>query len=426
MKRPLCIETLEERCLLSHALPKNTLAVASTSGFAKVNPVIVWNAVALEAIRQAKLSPPVASHDLAIVQVAVYDAVHAINPTGPAYRVRVKAPAGASAAAAVVGAANEALVALMPGQADLFNAALADSIARLPATDGVVKGLALGKTVADQEVALRSNDGSNAASSYTPSDQVGLWRLTPPGFAKALLPLWGDVTPFVLKSGHQFRPAGPPSITSAAYAAALAEVETLGAVNSATRTPDQTQVALFWADGSGTATPPGHWNEIAEQLAVQHHDSLMKDARVFALLDMALADAAIACWDAKYTYNLWRPITAIRLAGTDNNPATTADPSWTPLLTTPPFPSYVSGHSTFSAAAAVVLSSAYGSKTPFTTTSDALPGVTRSFSTFSAAASEAGMSRIYAGIHYQFDNLDALVLGRAIGGYVVKHALQRS
>ena len=238
------------------------------------------------------------------------------------------------------------------------------------------------------------------------------------------MPGWGNVTPFVLKSESQFRPAGPPAITSAAYAAALNQVESLGAKNSTTRTADQTQIALFWADGGGTETPPGHWNAIAEQVATSRHDSIVKDARVFAMLDTALADAAIACWNTKFTANLWRPITAIRLADTDNNPATTADPSWTPLLATPPFPSYVSGHSTFSAAAATILSAVYGPNTHFNATSDGLPGVTRSFKSFNDAANEAGMSRIYGGIHFSFDNRDGLALGRSIGDYVVKHAFR--
>ena len=417
------LESLEERRLLSHAIPGKSLA-AETASVAAPNPVVAWNAVALEAIRESKTSPPVASRDLAILQVSVYDAVNSIAPTGRAHGVRVKAPAGTSLAAAVSGAADEALSALFPNQTALFNTALSQSLSTLPSSRGTVSGLALGKTVADQELALRANDGSKVAASYTPSTQAGLWQPTPPANAPALLPGWGNVTPFVLTSESQFRPAGPPAITSAAYAAALNQVESLGAKNSTTRTADQTQIALFWADGGGTETPPGHWNAIAEQVATSRHDSIVKDARVFAMLDTALADAAIACWNTKFTANLWRPITAIRLADTDNNPATTADPSWTPLLATPPFPSYVSGHSTFSAAAATILSAVYGPNTHFNATSDGLPGVTRSFKSFNDAANEAGMSRIYGGIHFSFDNRDGLALGRSIGDYVVKHAFR--
>jgi membrane-associated phospholipid phosphatase len=424
MKHQPCLEALEARRLLSDGLLTSRLPFKAVPAVDHDNPVITWNAVALEATRQSRVSPPVASRDLAIVQVSVYDAVNAIHRTGPSYRVRVMAPEGASAAAAAIGAADEALVALFPGQTSLFDAALAKSLAGLRPSHGTTQGLAVGKKVADKELALRSNDRSSAGSSYTPSDQVGLWRPTPPAYAQAMLPGWGRVTPFMLKSGSQFRPSGPPPLASAAYATALNEVKAIGSANSLTRTPDQTQIALFWADGSGTETPPGHWNRIAERVALQRHDSLTKDARVFALLDTAMADAAIACWDTKFAYNLWRPVTAIRLADTDNNPATGADPSWTPLLTTPPFPSYDSGHSTFSAAAAVVLSSIYGPKTRFRTTSDTLPGVTRKFSSFWAAASEAGASRVYGGIHYQFDNQAGLSLGREIGRYVIMHRFQ--
>ena len=320
----------------------------------------------------------------------------------------------------MAGAASEALLKLFPGQAAMLNRALTDALNKLPTNPSTIKGLALGRAVATAELALRSDDGSASAASYTPSDRPGLWRPTPPALANALLPGWGKVTPFLLDSPSQYRPPAPPAITSAEYARAVNEVKGLGAVNSATRTPDQTQIALFWADGSGTETPPGHWNTIAGQVAARRGLSLLKTARAFALLDAALADAAIACWDSKYADDLWRPITAIRLADTDDNPATTADPAWSPLLATPPFPSYVSGHSTFSGTAATVLSALFGARTSFTTTSDALPGVSRSFKSFDAAADEAGMSRIYGGIHYRFDNEAGLALGRSIGRFAVQ------
>ncbi|MGE5757187.1 MAG: vanadium-dependent haloperoxidase [Planctomycetaceae bacterium] len=295
-----------------------------------------------------------------------------------------------------------------------FDAELAVSLAAIRRGPGRNQGIALGESVANQILAWRSHDGSNVKINYTPGIASGLWRPTPPGFAPALDPQWGQVTPFALASGSQFRPGPPPALTSPEYAAALDQAERLGASDSTTRTADQTQIALFWADGAGTETPPGHWNTIAERVALERHDSLAKDARIFALLDITLADAAIACWDAKYTYDLWRPAAAIR---------TTADPGWTPLLVTPPFPSYFSGHSTFSAAATAVLSGIYGPNTAFTTTSDALPGVTRSFPSFQAAAEEAGMSRIYGGIHYQFDNQAGLAVGRQIGRYILHREL---
>jgi hypothetical protein len=197
-----------------------------------------------------------------------------------------------------------------------------------------------------------------------------------------------------------------------------------GASNSVVRTPDQTQIALFWADGAGTETPPGHWNHIAGDVSKAKGLSVLENARLFALLNVALADAGMACWAAKYTYNLWRPITAIREADTDSNPDTEADPAWMPLLATPPFPECTSGHSTFSRSAATVLASFFGSDTiPFTTGSDALPGVTRNYSSFSQAADEAGVSRIYGGIHFQTANIAGQACGLSVANQVLRYLL---
>jgi hypothetical protein len=192
------------------------------------------------------------------------------------------------------------------------------------------------------------------------------------------------------------------------------------------RTAEQTEIALFWSDGAGTAGLPGHWNSIAEGVAQQRGNSLTENARLFAMLNIAVADAYISSWDARYTYNFWRPITAIREAGTDGNPATEADTNWTPLLVTPPFPSYTSGHSTVGSAAAAVLSALFRPHVAFATGSEGLPGVTRTFDGFSAAAAEVGRSRIYGGIHFDFDNRAALAAGRSLGHYVSENFLERS
>jgi membrane-associated phospholipid phosphatase len=197
-----------------------------------------------------------------------------------------------------------------------------------------------------------------------------------------------------------------------------------GPLSSTTRTAEQTQIANFWADGSGTETPPGHWNTIAQNVGLSRHNTLEENAHMFALLNMALADAGIACWDSKYAYNFWRPVTAILNADLDHNPATPEDPFWTPLLVTPPFPSYVSGHSTFSSAASTVLTFLFGNHVHFSTSSDALPGVQRTFTSFVQAAQEAGQSRIFGGIHFQFDNQDGLTLGKAVGIWVFRHFLK--
>ncbi len=224
-------------------------------------------------------------------------------------------------------------------------------------------------------------------------------------FDVAQTPYWKDVAPFALAELDSFLPPGPPSLGSQEYADAVNEVKSLGAVTSTNRTPEQTQIARFWSDGAGTYTPPGHWNLIAADIANQKGLSLGESARLMAMLNTSLSDVGIAAWKVKYSNDLWRPITAIREAGSDNNDATVADSSWTSLLITPPHPEYVSGHSSFSAAAARVLSEYFGENQSFTTTSLGLPGVQRSFTSFAAAAVEAGRSRIYGGIHYQFSNL---------------------
>src|SRR5262249_50890004 len=272
-----------------------------------------------------------------------------------------------------------------------------------------------------------------ATVTYTPGTDPGDWRPTPrpnpdpppaelPGLP-ALAPQWPSVTPFAMTSGSQLRPRAPPAPDKADYAAAFAEVKSLGHAASTTRTEEQTQIARFWNDGLGTAFAPGYWNRIAEGVAADQGLSLVSDARLFALLNIATADAIIACWDAKYTYNLWRPVTAIRAADTDGNSATEPDTSWTPLLVTPNFPSYTSAHSTVSGAAAEVLTALFGDHYDFTVSAVSVP-FTRSFASFEAAAAEAGRSRIYGGIHYTFDNLNGLAAGSEVADYALINFLK--
>ncbi len=230
---------------------------------------------------------------------------------------------------------------------------------------------------------------------------------------------WGEVTPFVLDRADQFRPIPPPPLSSDEYAEAINEVEDIGSATSTSRTAEQTQIGQFWA-------PPiqNFWNQIAQTVAVAHHSDLPTTARLFAALDLSFADSAIAFYDAKYTYRLWRPVTAIRLADTDGNPDTIGDPNWLPVAgNTAADPSYPGAHSTISAAGADVLASFYGDRQRFSVTSPALPGVTRSFTSFSAAAEEAGLSRIFAGQHTRLDHVTGLALGRKVAGFVLHNAL---
>jgi membrane-associated phospholipid phosphatase len=286
-------------------------------------------------------------------------------------------------------------------------------------------GYQLGTYVADLVLDWRSADGASTTVPYIPSAEPGAWRRTPPFFRPPELPQWPYVTCFALTNGAQFRPTGPPSLTSTQYAADFNQVKSLGAANSTNRTAEQTLIARFWSDFSYTVTPPGHWNQIAQNVATNRGLSLAQNARLFALLNIAMADAAISVWDAKYVYNFWRPVTAIQNADVDGNPETVADPSWTSLLNTPAFPEYVSGHSAFSAAASTVLTRFFGTDAvSFTVGSDAVPGVLRTYQSFSFTADEIALSRIYGGIHFLSADVDGLRIGNAIGAYVDENFLQ--
>jgi hypothetical protein len=387
--------------------------------------VLQWNEAALKLIRAERTPPPVAARNLAIMHAAIYDAVNAVHRTHRPYRFRGEAAPGSSPEVAASLAAHRALVNLYPKQVAFLDAMLDETVAGVPDGESKTSGMMLGKAVSEDLLDVRRQDGVARRVAYKPSTAIGLWRPTPPLFHEALLPQWPYLTCFCMKAGSQFRPAAPPALTSNDYAASFREVKMLGGLRSAARTPEQTQIARFWADDEGTVTPPGHWNRIAQTVAVERRTTLAENARLFALLNLALADAGIACWDCKYAFNVWRPIDGIREADPARHRDTTPDPDWTPLLTTPPFPTYTSGHSTFSGAAAAVLASFFGTDdVAFTSTGDSLPGVKRTFVRFSAAAQEAGKSRIYGGIHWEFDNREGLTCGREVGEYVVRNFLR--
>lgn len=416
---------------------RNGLAVAlvaALAGTAHANVITDWNTALLDAIKTTSTPPPRASRAMAMVSTAVFDAVNSVNPQYTPYRVLGAVSAGTSQEAAAITAAHSVLTNLFPAQAASFNALRDSQLALIPDGQGKTDGINLGNLCASDMNTWRSSDNSTAVVPYTEPATPGIWRPTPAANAPALLPGWGDVTPFGITAGNQFRPAGPVLMDSPDYAAQVRQVRILGAIDAETsdrdnngvpdRTADQTQIARFWAQGGGTSTPPGMWNQIAKVIADTHGSSLIDTARTFALVNIATADAGIAAWDAKYEFNTWRPITAIREADTDGNAATSPEANWSPLLPTPNFPSYISGHSTFSGAAATILAALFGDATSFTVGSDGLPLVTRSFDSFSEAAAEAGISRIYGGIHYQDDNLDGLSTGRNIGLWAFRNYLR--
>jgi PAP2 superfamily len=375
-----------------------------------------WNNAALDVIRARNTAPPVASRSLAILHVSIYDAVNGIERTHEPYLVESAVQRSASRPAAASAAAHVALVNLFPSNASTFDALHAAILAAIPDSPHKRAGIVWGEFVANQILAARANDGSNAIVPPPGGSGPGVWIPTPPLFLPYLLPQWGFVVPFGMSSSSQFRPPGPPALDSQQYAADYEEVKHLGASVGSTRTEDQTEIALFWADGAGTETPPGHWNSIAQIVGAARGTTLEENARLFALLNIAMADAGICSWDAKYTYHFWRPVTAIFFAEPQLN--------WTSFIRTPPFPDYTSGHSTFSAAAATVLPLFFGTEDlPFTTGSDFLPGVYRSFSTCQDAAEEAALSRIYGGIHFRSASEDGLEAGSSIGEWTVTHYL---
>jgi hypothetical protein len=408
----LHLEPLEERCLLSGDV------------------ILDWNTTLINAVETLSAPSLPASRAGAMVNVAMYDAVVALKPKYTLYAVPGLAnapPPGAHAfpEVAAAKAADVVMDSLYPALAAMFDTHLQSFLASYPSTGQAISAsLSWGQVVANAVLTWRSTDGSSAVVPYVPGTGPGVWQPTPPAFLPAFDPQWPSVTPFALTSPSQFRPPPPPALSSSDYATAFNEVKSLGRIDSTTRTADQTQIALFWKDGIGTAYNLGHWNKIAAGVSLSRGLDLVDDAHMFALMDIAMADAAISCWDGKYTYNFWRPVTAIQFSGDSSiNPATTSDPTWTPLIVTPNFPSYASAHSTIDGAAAEVLTSLFGPNYHFAIGSDGLPGVTRSFSSFNVAAAEAGQSRIYGGIHFQFDNQAAQAAGHALGQFVVQNFL---
>jgi hypothetical protein len=400
------------------------LSVSAKLFAAESNVVFDWNALMLDAIRADNSGPTLSSRNLAILHAAVYDAVNSVERTHQPYRWQLDASAGTSAEAAAVAAGYEVMLNLYPGVQSRSDALYQGYIGGVPPTASLTNGLLLGQSVARKMIALRYADGSSTEVPYIPSDAPGQWRRTPPFFRPPLTPQWRYVEPFCLTEIEPFVARTLPSMNSAEYAEAFNEVKAIGEKNSSLRTAEQSEIAVFWSDFSYTAMPPGHWHEVAAVIARNRNSSLGETARLFALISLAQADAAIVCWEAKYRFNTWRPVTAIQHADEDGNPGTDKDANWNQFLPSPPFPEYPSGHSTFSKASAQVLTHFYGTDAiAFTATSDSLPGVFRSFTSLAACADEVGMSRIYGGFHFQFANRDGKASGKKIGDYVTRNFL---
>jgi hypothetical protein len=398
------------------------------AGGSSPNAAISWNRIALESIKNTGTTPEFASRALAMESLAVYNALAAIQgKTG--YQFSETATPNTSIDAAIAQAAHNILVYLFPNLTASLDRSLQNTLTQIP--DGVSKntGITLGVNTAAKVIALRQGDGWNTNIVDSGSAAVGQWRPTAPNYALAQNPQWANLTPFTLNASDQFLPVAPPTVGSAQWVQDVLKTQQLGSSTSTTRTAEQAQIAKFWANGVGTYTPPGQWNDIADTISQSKSLGLADSAKLLLELNLAEADAAIAAWNSKFTYNSWRPVTVFQQGYKDANGTSviSSDPNWESLIITPPFPEYVSGHSTFSAAAATVLTSFFGNNLSFNTTSTSLPGVTFEFnpdvanaqSSFWSAANQAGESRIYGGIHFEFSNQAGLSLGSNVGEWVL-------
>ena len=404
------------------------------------DPVLEWIGVMNDAVIAGGSSPLVSTRVVALVSASVFDAVNGIEPRYQPLHVKPEAPHHASQRAAAIQAAYAILLHLYstpaPGQSAALTARRDASIAALASTEkaqSISAGVAWGQTVADAIWAWRLTDGIAPAPPPflgvlgivgTPG-AVGAWRPTPQGLPNNLPgapgagPQFASMTPWVLLRPSQFRLPPPLALNDPEYAAELNELKVMGIFSGSARTPDQSELALFWAGNTAL-----YWNRIAAQVSVERGLTLNENAHLFALLNVSMADAGIACWDGKYRYVFWRPITAIRAGLTP----TDADPSWVPWLDffptgTPAHPEYPSGHSTVSGSAAFILGSAFGENTHFTVTSDVRPG-TRAFSSFPEAVAEIANARVFGGIHFRISCVRGNTLGRAVADYVSRHAMR--
>jgi hypothetical protein len=402
---------------LAAALVATCLAARPALG----GEVVHWNRIAVDESAAAGQNPLVQSRLFAMVQIAVHDALNSIDRRYERYAFDVGCQPVASPAAAVAAAAHGVLIAEVPARQASLDAAYDAALARVPGGVARDNGVALGEAAAAEILARRSQDGSMNPGTHTPGTAPGDWRPTPPAFAPPLLPGWSQVTPFTLASGSQFRPAPPPPLTSKRYARNVEEVKTIGAANYPARTAEQAEIARFWYEGS-----PAGWNRIARNVLEGRPCDLWCEARLLALVNMAMADGFIAGFDGKFTYNHWRPVTAIREADTDGNDDTRADPAWTSFLVTPPTPDYPSTHSVLGAAAAAVMALWFRTDDVRFTTTSGVPfaGITRSYASFSQAAEENAESRILAGIHYRYACQAGLKQGKRVGRYTFHHSLR--
>ena len=382
------------------------------------DPAVIrtWDAIAVRTIVvQGLKPPPVTQLYLGFVSAAIYNAVVTIDGQFAPYTTQPRAHAHASPEAAAATAAYRVLSVYFPASADQLTADYQASLAQIPNGVAKTRGIQVGEEAARAIVRLREGDGRDANITLNVTPAPGVWRPTPPAFAPMLAPWLGFVRPLLLTSPTQIPYAGPNALTSAAYTRDFNEVKAIGAAASATRTPAQTETARFWND-----SVPVQYQAAFRDLATRYRLDITDSARMLAILNMTAADAAIACWRGKYDIPFWRPSTAIQLADTDGNPATTADPAWTPLVANPPYPEYPSGHACLTGATANGLGFLLGRQNIDLVVSSAVTGTTRHYSSEDTLNQDTMNARVWLGIHFR----KAVVEGNRLGHRVSRWALQ--
>jgi hypothetical protein len=394
-----------------------TVALAfGLAGSARADVLTDWNEKAVSAGYAARVTPGANARNIAMVHIAIFEAINSIEPRYTPYRARLSAEPSASREAAAAAAAHHILARVYPELAKEFDKMLEGSLAAIPEGQPKTDGLRLGEQAARAILLERENDGANAPNTYRPFTAAG--KYVPTEFP--VMSNWGGVRPFALKSGSQFRPAPPYALTSSQWAKDFNEVKKMGGKSGSARTAEQTDIARFWA-----LTGPATTNPVARQVLEAKGLDLLDSARMLALFSIAGADAGIAIFDAKYKYNFWRPVTAIRNADLDGNNLTDRDPSWEPFITTPMHPEYPCAHCTFQSTAASMLQTFFGGDAAsFKLTSTTAPGVTRSFSKLSDYVAEVVNARVYDGVHYRTSGEAGAALGRKIGEYTVRNFLR--
>ncbi|MGW1540488.1 vanadium-dependent haloperoxidase [Streptomyces sp. NPDC002309] len=378
-----------------------------------------WNTIATDTI-SAHLGATRPSGQVVIwhgfVSAAVYNAVVGIQGDYAPYKWRVRGPSTASPEAAAVAAAHRVLVTYFPASQAPLDAAYAGSLARIPEGSAKTRGVAFGERAAEHLIDLREGDGRDAPVQFTAPPAPGVWRPTPPGHQPFIDPWLGGMRPMLLDSPAQFRPGGPPALSSARYARDVNEVKVMGARTGSSRTALQTETALFFGGNLAVQVQAALRDHTA-----RHRLGIAETARLFAAANTSATDAVVAAWDAKLHYGLWRPITAIHLADTDGNPATTADPQWQPLLVTPPHPDYVSGHAAVAGAVTQTLSGLLGTTRLDLTFFSEATGTTRHYAYADRINEDMIDARVWAGIHFRSADVAGCRAGSRIGVWAVTH-----